>query len=33
VRETVHMSGSSTRQLRTVDGGFRALLATLEGRW
>jgi iron complex outermembrane receptor protein len=33
VRETVYMSGSDTWQLRTVDGGFRALLVTLEGRW
>jgi iron complex outermembrane receptor protein len=33
VRETMYMSGSSTWQLRTVDGGFRALLVTLEGRW
>ena len=33
VRETMYMSGSSTWQLRTVDGGYRALLATLEGRW
>jgi iron complex outermembrane receptor protein len=33
VRETVYLSGSDTWQLRTVDGGFRVLLVTLEGRW
>ncbi len=33
VRETVYMSGSSTWQLRTREGGYRTVMATLEGRW
>lgn len=33
VRETMYLSGTDTWQLRTVDGGYRTLLVTLEGRW
>lgn len=33
VRETLFTSGNQTWQLRTVDGGYRTLMATLEGRW
>jgi iron complex outermembrane receptor protein len=33
VRDTVFTSAGNTWQLHTVDGGFRTVLATLEGRW
>ncbi|MBI5890403.1 MAG: TonB-dependent receptor [Nitrosomonadales bacterium] len=33
VRDTIYMSGGSTWQVRTVDGGYRTIMATLEGRW
>ncbi|MDO8262376.1 MAG: TonB-dependent receptor [Gallionella sp.] len=33
VRETLYMSGNNTWQLRTVEGGYRTIMATLEGRW
>jgi iron complex outermembrane receptor protein len=33
VREMVYTSGNDSWQLRTVDGGMRAVLVTLEGRW
>ena len=33
VREVQYMSAANTWQLRTVDGGYRTLMATLEGRW
>lgn len=33
VRETLYMSGNNTWQLRTVEGGYRTIIATLEGRW
>src|SRR3989338_4441791 len=33
VRETLYMSGNNTWQLHTVEGGYRTVIATLEGRW
>lgn len=33
VREVQYMSAANTWQLRTVDGGYRTIMATLEGRW
>jgi iron complex outermembrane receptor protein len=33
VRSTQYMSGGNTWQLHSVDGGYRTLMATLEGRW
>jgi iron complex outermembrane receptor protein len=33
VRDTQYMSGGNTWQLHTVEGGYRTLMATLEGRW
>lgn len=33
VRETQYMSGTGTWQLRTAEGGYRTVMATLEGRW
>ncbi|MBI4808242.1 MAG: TonB-dependent receptor [Nitrosomonadales bacterium] len=33
VRETTYLSGGDTWQLRSVNGGFRAVLVALEGRW
>jgi len=32
-RNTQYTSGGSTWQLHSVDGGYRTLMATLEGRW
>ncbi|MDP1634974.1 MAG: TonB-dependent receptor [Gallionellaceae bacterium] len=33
VRDTTYMSGGDTWQLHSVEGGYRTLMATLEGRW
>ena len=33
VRETLFTSGGNTWQLHTVEGGYRTLMATVEGRW
>lgn len=33
VREAQYVSGNNVWQLHTVEGGYRAIIATLEGRW
>ena len=33
MRDTQYMSGGNTWQMHSVDGGYRTLMATLEGRW
>jgi len=33
VRETLYTSAGNTWQLRTMEGGYRTVMATVEGRW